>query len=355
MPIVVSSDPLTVLDEVSILQFDVARGTAEAGIEAHARLFGASNLHAALLAVAARLEEFKTRFHGPVQQIADFAVTSGHEALAFYAERLEGYARVRQGTLPRLRAELADAHASGRASHAALLEGQLDRAGEDFARSLGLALEGWSVHGAWIRRSIERETNGEQLTKNDGGVSEEALGGNACFFRDGDGWTVQFEGRREVVKNVSGMRYVQRLLMRPGVPVPAVDLDGLGSLEIASRQLVIDQDMARDMARRLREIRAELGESEESLTSDEKLALEDERTRLEGEVRAFNSGGKKRVMKSAQGDAVGRVRSAITRAIQAISLRHPSLGEHLKQGLVGRGGSSPCYRPAVSVGWRLNS
>lgn len=150
-------EPMGIFDALDDIFTDVSHGTAEAGLAAHDTFFGQRNLHGELASLASRRGEFQQQFPGPVRDIADFAVTSGHEAIAFFAERVAGHTKVRRDAIPRIRRELESARQAGRQTDVARHEASLWTTCEEFAASVLQALRGWSKHRAWMRRSIEAE------------------------------------------------------------------------------------------------------------------------------------------------------------------------------------------------------
>lgn len=129
-------------------------------------LFGARNLYGQLHGLSHRRSEFERKLQGPwpVRDIADFAVTSGHEAVCRFAERISRFAWCRKSSIPRLDEELAAARLANNAERIAIKEAALDHAGIDFAKSIQSASKGWMEHRAWIRRSIVNEIETMKMT-----------------------------------------------------------------------------------------------------------------------------------------------------------------------------------------------
>jgi hypothetical protein len=164
-------DALAICDELNDLRIETDGGSSTAGVYAHDELFGTSRLHARLVALGQMRASYKQRFAGgDVREIADFAVTSGHEAVAFFAGRLASYTRVRRSTIPRCRDEFAAARATDNPTAVTTTEIALHRAGEDFAKAVNSALQGWHEHYPWIRRSIE-----DERIRHQGRVTEHVL------------------------------------------------------------------------------------------------------------------------------------------------------------------------------------
>jgi hypothetical protein len=84
-------------------------------------------------------------------------VTSGHEAVCRFAERISRFAWCRKSSIPRLDEELAAARLANNAERIAIKEAALEHAGIDFAKSIQSASKGWMQHRIWIRRSIVNE------------------------------------------------------------------------------------------------------------------------------------------------------------------------------------------------------
>ena len=177
---------------------------------------------------------------------------------------------------------------------------------------------------------------------------------HAYFFRDGDGWTVQFGGHRAIIKDSKGMQYLQRLLRQPGTPIAATDLGGMEPARRQGEQVVIDQDMARRMKRRLLEIANQLEDPQALLLQEERDSLERERTEIFAETSKAKPLGRARVMKSEQGAVQGSVRSAIRRAMGTLKERHEPIWKHLESSLIDPDGTAPCYRPSLSITWMVN-
>lgn len=151
-----SQDALALFADLDDLWRDIIGTHGERSIEAFDTLFGPRNLHADLEALGARRPDFQRRFTGSVRTIADFAVTSGHEALAIFSGRVAAYTRGRK-TIRRLRGELDQARQHGDAGAVAKLEMDLGVACGHFARCLQSAFKGWDENRAWIDRSLQEE------------------------------------------------------------------------------------------------------------------------------------------------------------------------------------------------------
>jgi tetratricopeptide (TPR) repeat protein len=198
----------------------------------------------------------------------------------------------------------------------------------------------------------------------------------AIFSREGDYWTIAYEGKTARLKDVKGLQYIGYLLAHPGKEIRALDLaaraSGSGedvadaaSAEDASRTGVVAGDLghAGEMLdaqakaayqRRLSQLEEELEEARE-LRNDERIAkAEDEMEALGRELRrAIGLGGRdRRAASSAE-----RARSAVTRAIRSalerVSEQNRELGRLLTTTI--RTGTVCLYLPdeRFPVSWRL--
>jgi len=134
----------------------------------------------------------------------------------------------------------------------------------------------------------------------------------------------------------------------------ATALDGLEPGMAASQQPVVEENVLRDIWKRLSDIDDDLSGQSGPLSSEERDRLTLEKENLAEQVKAAGSGGHLRAMKSPQEQARRRVRGAIRRALDAIKKQHETLWQHLDASLIDREGANPCYRPATPVTWRVN-
>lgn len=181
------------------------------------------------------------------------------------------------------------------------------------------------------------------------------------FHREGDYWTVVFEGRTARLRDSKGLRYLARLLADPGRELHVLDLVALesGGSDAAASAMrepnaefagagdagaLLDERAKASYRRRLAEIDEDIEEAR-AVGDDERAAqAEVERDLLVRELaRAVGLGGRDR----RAGAASERARSAVTRAIRHAMARireHDApLGAHLERAV--RTGSYCAYRP----------
>jgi tetratricopeptide (TPR) repeat protein len=190
------------------------------------------------------------------------------------------------------------------------------------------------------------------------------------FLREGDYWSVVFEGRTVRVRDLKGMRYLAQLLAHPGREFHVLDLvaaEGGGVAQIERGQAVglshsapgdagemLDVPAKAAYRRRLAEIEDDI-EQARALGDIERAAQADtERDFLVRELsRAVGLGGRDRRAASASERARVGVTRAVRKAVARIGEHHPQLGEHLDQAI--RTGTFCAYLPdpRAPAGWRF--
>jgi hypothetical protein len=186
----------------------------------------------------------------------------------------------------------------------------------------------------------------------------------AVFARRGEYWTVGIGGETNLLKDVKGLSYIQRLLQHPGQEFHALDLSNqpatagpesgsasslasehsltIGGLGDAGEML--DVLARQNYRRRIAELRKELEELRERGDNGRAAKVESEVDYLAREIaRAVGLGGRARRAGSAAERARIRVTSAIKGAMQKISERDASLGDFLSRTV--RTGSFCSYVP----------
>jgi non-specific serine/threonine protein kinase len=159
------------------------------------------------------------------------------------------------------------------------------------------------------------------------------------FRLDGNVWTVSYEGTTVHLKDRKGLRYLARLLARPGVECHALELSATlagrpgrapAARELADAGALLDERAKREYRQRLDELRQELDDAE--ACRDPGRA---ERTRAEVEAieralaSAYGLGGRSSPTGSAAERARVSVTKAIRQAIDDVAAVHPRLAEHL--------------------------
>jgi tetratricopeptide (TPR) repeat protein len=174
-----------------------------------------------------------------------------------------------------------------------------------------------------------------------GGGSKVARTGS--LRRDGDGWTLVFEGRTTRLRDMIGLAHIARLLEAPGREVPALELVAAayagrrepGGAETAGDAgELLDAQARAAYEARLRDARDELDEAGRHNDRGRIERLRAEIELLAEELsRGFGLGGRPRRAGSDAERARLSVTRAIRYAIERIAQHDPALGEHLRRGI----------------------
>jgi predicted ATPase len=169
--------------------------------------------------------------------------------------------------------------------------------------------------------------------------------------REGDLWTITYDGATVHLRTSKGLADIARLLAAPGTDVHCLDLAG-AVVEDRSTGEVIDDRARREYEQRVRELYAEIEEAE----ADADLHRADRaRAELDAIVdhltAALGLGGRAR----RHTDSVERARSAVTQRIRSTVKRlrssHPSLAAHLDASI--QTGIYCRYRPERPTEWSI--
>jgi hypothetical protein len=191
------------------------------------------------------------------------------------------------------------------------------------------------------------------------------------FRREGDYWSVAFEGQTVRLHDLVGLRYLARLLADPGREFHVLDLvagergrsvdtsrgaeRGLAVAAGLDAGVLLDAPAKEAYRRRLAEIDEDVEEAR-AMGNDERAAQgAAERDFLVRELaRAVGLGGRDRRV----GSDSERARASVTRAVRQAMARirdyHPTLGAHLDRTI--RTGTYCAYRPdpRLPVAWKLS-
>jgi hypothetical protein len=192
--------------------------------------------------------------------------------------------------------------------------------------------------------------------------------GQAIFRREGEYWSVIFDGHPVRIRDAKGMRYLARLLANPGQEQHALDLarmdDTEGARTSAHRDLqahgigdagaMLDSEAKAAYRGRLDELQSEMAEAEAFNDPERRARAQQAYEDLTDELAAaVGLGGRDRKAAS----AAERARISVTRAIRSalgrISNQHPALGRHLQATI--RTGTFCSYMPdpRLSIEWEL--
>ncbi len=170
--------------------------------------------------------------------------------------------------------------------------------------------------------------------------------------RDGEVWSLRFEGQGALLRDCKGVADLARLVATPGEEVHVFDLLGVPAGERRDRgraDPALDRRALASYRRRLAEIDAAIAEAEGRPDAERAWALAREREALLGQLAADTGlGGRPRRLN----DPVERARKAVTArigdAIRRIERVHAGLGRHL--GAAVSTGVRCVYRPPPGAG-----
>ena len=167
------------------------------------------------------------------------------------------------------------------------------------------------------------------------------------FRREGDYWSVVFEGRTVRVRDLKGMRYLAQLLDHPGREVHVLDLVAAETgqqVALGDAGEILDERAKTAYRRRLAEIEEDIEQARALEDTVREAQADAEREFLVRELAgAVGLGGRDRRAASASERARSGVTRAVRQGIARIGEHHPQLGEHLD--LTVRTGTYCAYDP----------
>jgi hypothetical protein len=185
----------------------------------------------------------------------------------------------------------------------------------------------------------------------------------AIFRRDGDVWTIAYEGKGLRLKDAKGVQYIACLLRRPGEEFHCADLAAGGETEPArgsdASAIVaglgnagerLDASARAAYRQRLQDLEAELAEANQWADTGRAEKLRGEIEFLREELSAaYGLGGRARKAADTSDRARKAVTSRIRETIARITTEHPALGLHLENAI--RTGVFCSYVPERSPDW----
>ena len=199
----------------------------------------------------------------------------------------------------------------------------------------------------------------DQIEDHDG-PEERATRSLSLFRREGDYWSVVFEGSTVRMRDLKGMRYLARLLADPGREFHVLDLAvaedgrsaridggagaGLSHIALGDAGEILDARAKDAYRRRLAEIAEDIELAQTTGDTEREAQADAEREFLVRELsRAVGLGGRNRRAGSASERARAGVTRALRQAMARIDEHHPQLGEHLDRAI--RTGTYCSYLP----------
>jgi CheY-like chemotaxis protein len=176
------------------------------------------------------------------------------------------------------------------------------------------------------------------------------LGGTAVFRREGEVWTIAFEGSAFRLKDTKGLHYIAALLRQPGREIHALDLvtstatDGQPIPAGSDAGAILDAEAKAQYKSRLEELDDEMAEAERFNDQERAARARDEREAIAHELSAaVGLGGRDRKAVSDAERARINVNRAIKTVIDRIAENSPALAKHFESTL--RTGTFCMYAP----------
>ena len=263
------------------------------------------------------------------------------------AARFRSKALVAGATLARGRVRLAEGHATEAercCSEAARLWNEIGAPYEAAVARMVLA-EALRADGRDDRAVLELQAARTVLDQIE--VVASATAETNVFRREGDYWSVVFEGHTVRVRDLKGMRYLAQLLAHPGREFHVLDLVAAETgqqVAFGDAGAVLDERAKTAYRRRLAEIEDDIEHARALQDADREAQADAERDFLVRELaRAVGLGGRDRRAASASERARSGVTRAVRHGIARIGEHHPQLGEHLTGAV--RTGTYCAYAP----------
>jgi tetratricopeptide (TPR) repeat protein len=190
----------------------------------------------------------------------------------------------------------------------------------------------------------------------------------ATLRREGEYWSIVFEGDAFRLRDSKGLRYLSHLLMAPGREIHALELvsaveghrperasptpRGEVTVDVGDAGELLDERAKAEYRARMLDLEAELSEAEEWNDPERASHVREERDFLARELAAaVGLGGRDRLAGSNAERARVNVTRAIKSALDRIQQHSPSLGRHLVATV--RTGSFCSYQPdpRSTVSW----
>jgi tetratricopeptide (TPR) repeat protein len=232
------------------------------------------------------------------------------------------------------------------------------------------ALELKAARTVLDRIEAERTADDAVSVKRDGGADDPHDSDLNTFCREGDYWSVVFEGRTVRVRDLKGIRYLARLLADPGRELHVLDLVAAESGRVGGAESgrsaglprtgpgdageMLDARAKNAYRRRLAEIEDDIEQARALEDTEREAQADAERDFLVRELsRAVGLGGRDRRAASTSERARVSVTRAVRQAIVRVAAHHPELGAHLDQTI--RTGTYCAYvpDPSAPAAWKL--
>ena len=220
----------------------------------------------------------------------------------------------------------------------------------------------------WVERvETARKSGGADTSKE----SLSATSSDATFRREGEFWTLEYQGGKFRLRDSKGLEYIANLIGNPGGELRASDLAGPNPGPQSARDrhdhqaatvagnlgdagMVLDAQAKTQYRARLKELRAELEEAEGNNDLGRAESVRGELEAIEGQLAsALGLGGRDRKSHAHSERARWMVTNSIKRAIAKIDQMNSPLGRHLHTCV--RTGNFCSYTPDPEhpVAWQI--
>jgi tetratricopeptide (TPR) repeat protein len=249
------------------------------------------------------------------------------------AARFQSKALVAGATLARGRVRLAEgdaADAERRCSEAARLWNEI---GAPYEAAIARMVHAEALRAGGREEHAVLELQAARAVLEQMEVATTAIAETNVFRREGDYWSVIFEGRTVRVRDLKGMRYLAQLLTDPGREFHVLDLVAVETGQktaLGDAGEVLDERAKSAYRRRLTEIEDDIEQARALEDAEREAQADSERAFLVRELaRAIGLGGRDRRAASDSERARSGVTRAVRQAIARIGEHNPHLGEHL--------------------------
>ena len=281
------------------------------------------------------------------------------DELELVADRFHSKALVAGASLARGRVRLAEGDATAAEeflSEAVRLWNEVGAPYETAVARMGLA-DALTAGGSERQAAMELQAARDVLERIDlAPTDQQPTPGISVFGREGDYWSLVFEGRTLRIRDLKGMRYLARLLAHPGREFHVLDLVAAESPGHASEETHVSRAALGDAGamldaraktayrRRLAEIEDDIEQARTLGDSERAAQAESERNFLVRELsRAVGLSGRDRRAASASERARVAVTRALRQTVARISGHDRELGTHLDGAI--RTGTYCAYAP----------
>ncbi|HSD88096.1 MAG TPA: hypothetical protein VLB44_11300 [Kofleriaceae bacterium] len=281
------------------------------------------------------------------------------------AVRFESKALVASATDARGRVHLAAGNAEAARDHLETAARQWNEVGAPYETAVSRATLADALSATGNAAAADIERRAAQATLDRLGAAAPArqspsppaapASGASVLHREGDYWSITFEGRTFRQRDLKGMRYLARLIEQPHRELHVLELVAIesGHATVSPAELedtlgdageVLDANAKRAYRRRLVEIEEDIAEAARSGDRERAMRARAEQEFLERELsRAVGLGNRDRRSGSASERARVSVTRALRQALSRIREHDRGFGEHLERAL--RTGTYCAYEP----------